>query len=508
MKHLHIALFVVLSFVSGAFAQNATAPATALDTVGALSRSASEELAKSTRELAQLHEQIDAEKLPLSKKLNDLEDQLAKLRAKQAEVSRQADRSNLDSTNIKSEMKIHQDTLTYINNLLDEYARTFDTKVNPVEMQYCSAPAEAAKQAMSNNALTVAEKFTKQLTFVTFSSKRLSDVIGGMRFPGEGVDQAGAVAKGNFAIIGPIAVFSDSTGTVAGLALPQANSPRPLIRPLEASLQPGIVALAAGEDGAVPLDPSRGAALKALVQRTSLLHIFNKGGPIMYPLLLLSIISLGVVLERLTFLFFQRIQREPKALDAFFVAVTKGDHEEAIRIGAKSPFYVVRALVYALKHKEQSLANALIYSQAQELKKFRRGIPVLDTVITLAPLLGLLATVTGMMGSFSLIGGDLSAPGAITGGIAEALIGTAFGLGIAITSLIPFNFLNARHDDARHEIESAATQLELLVHPGEPPKSANNHPEKAEPAIPTGLKIVNAVMSAATGNAKPAQDKE
>jgi hypothetical protein len=71
-----------------------------------------------------------------------------------------------------------------------------------------------------------------------------------------------------------------------------------------------------------------------------------------------------------------------------------------------------------------------------------------------------------MMGSFSLIGGDLSAPGAITGGIAEALIATAFGLGIAITSLLPFNFLNARIEEARHEIESAATQLELMVHPG------------------------------------------
>jgi biopolymer transport protein ExbB len=74
-----------------------------------------------------------------------------------------------------------------------------------------------------------------------------------------------------------------------------------------------------------------------------------------------------------------------------------------------------------------------------------------------------LGTVTGMMGSFSLIGGELSSPGAITGGIAEALIATAFGLGIAITSLIPFNFLNTKLEEAQQEIESAGTQLELLV---------------------------------------------
>ena len=120
-----------------------------------------------------------------------------------------------------------------------------------------------------------------------------------------------------------------------------------------------------------------------------------------------------------------------------------------------------------LTHKEKSLESALLYAQEQELKRFRRGIPILDTVITLAPLLGLLGTVTGMMGSFSLIGGELSAPGAITGGIAEALIATAFGLGIAITSLIPFNFLNTKMEEARLEIELAGTQLELMMHPHE-----------------------------------------
>jgi len=86
---------------------------------------------------------------------------------------------------------------------------------------------------------------------------------------------------------------------------------------------------------------------------------------------------------------------------------------------------------------------------------------VLDTVITLAPLLGLLGTVTGMMGSFAVIGGDLSSPGAITGGIAEALIATAFGLGIAIAALLPFNYLNAREEEARMEMQDAASHVEL-----------------------------------------------
>jgi biopolymer transport protein ExbB len=71
-----------------------------------------------------------------------------------------------------------------------------------------------------------------------------------------------------------------------------------------------------------------------------------------------------------------------------------------------------------------------------------------------------------MIRAFGLLGGrELDAPTVITGGIAEALIATAFGLGVAIVALIPFNYLNARMEEARHEIEDAATQLELLVKP-------------------------------------------
>lgn len=228
-------------------------------------------------------------------------------------------------------------------------------------------------------------------------------------------------------------------------------------------MQAGLASLVRTGEGLAPLDPSRGGALKALVQRTNIIHIFEKGGPIMWPLLVASILALGTVIERLLFLATEKKRRDQKALDTFFTTVKHGDLDGAARQGESSKFYVVRALTYALEHRESSLGNALDYAKAREMKRFTRGIPVLDTVITLAPLLGLLGTVTGMMGSFSIIGGDLSSPGAITGGIAEALIATAFGLGIAITSLLPFNFLNSRMDEAQHELDSAASQLEIML---------------------------------------------
>jgi biopolymer transport protein ExbB len=435
------------------------------ETIGRLSQSAEQQLAKSNDELNRLREQVAAEKLPLAQELTASEEQVVKLRKAHDDATRLVDSGNLEIATLKAEMKARQDELDYVGNLLDEYARTFESTVNVSELQYCGEAVTAAKEAAENTTLTRTERFTPQLAFADRSLERLFDVLGGMRFPGEGVDEQGTVEQGQFAIIGPVALFRAATTGVAGLVVPQTGSTKPLIRPLEGSLQAGLGTLVESGEGLLPLDPSRGGALQALVQKTNLVHIFEKGGPIMWPLLVASILSLGTVLERVIFLLRERRRRDSKALDQLFAEVERGDIEAAVRTSKGTQDYVVRTLGYALEHKHKSLSSALVYAEAQELKRFNRGIAMLDTVITLAPLLGLLATVTGMMGSFSLIGGDLGAPGAITGGIAEALIGTAFGLGIAITSLIPFNILNTKAEQARHEIDSAAAQLELLVHP-------------------------------------------
>ena len=452
------------SMLLGAFA-SAQEPA-ASQAMTRLSDSAQQELTKSMAELSALREQIAGEKLPLAQDLTASEEKLTSLRREHERVTRLVDAGNLELPALKAEIKARQDELSYVSNLLDEYARTFETKVNVSELQYCGDAIKSAKQASEDATMPMPEKFTRQVAFANLTLKRLFDCVGGMHFPGVAVDLQGMLINGQFAIIGPIALFSAKIGGVAGLVLPQSGSTNPLVRPLEGALQLGIASLVDTGTGIVPVDPSLGGALKALVQKTNLMHIFEKGGPIMWPLLFASILALGTVIERLIFLSAEKVRRDPKALDQFFVAVRSGDMDGAIRISKASKFYVLRALGYALAHKETSLQSAMMSAQAKELKRYRRGIPILDTVITLAPLLGLLGTIVGMMGSFSLIGGDLGAPGAITGGIAEALIATAFGLGIAITALLPFNFLNARTDEASYEIEAAATQLELLLQPG------------------------------------------
>jgi len=193
-----------------------------------------------------------------------------------------------------------------------------------------------------------------------------------------------------------------------------------------------------------------------------MIKLFIQGGPIMWPILLASIVALTVVIERLWFIVSESVRRQPQVVGEILARVEKGDVDGAIGVGSASRDFVARVLTYGLAHRDKSLSEALLRASNWELKRFNRGLTILDTIITLAPLLGLLGTVTGMIHSFGLLGAsELGAPAAITGGIAEALIATAFGLGVAITALIPFNYLNSRLEEARLDIQDAASHIEL-----------------------------------------------
>lgn len=489
MKTFAHFLVVTLAAFSLRAAEPATNVAPASGVFDDVAKSAQRDLAAGSKELADLQDQIASEKLPLSQELTKLEDQLAQKRRDFESASRKADNSNIEVANLKTEMKARQDELQYVANILDEYARTLETKVNPVEMQNIGEEITKAKQLSENNDITQLEKFVRQVAFVAKTADRIAQVLGGQTFKGRAVGLDGGVRDGSFAIIGPVALFRALDGAVSGLALPQSGSPLPLVRPLEdVAMNSGLSDLVEKGKGTLPLDPSRGGALKQLIEKFNIVHVFIEGGPIMWPMLLVSVLAFGTVIERSIFLMIQRSRRDEKLVMAMFESVEHGRLDEAAKKGHGTKFYVAKMLVHALEHREKSLTNALLYGQAQEMKRFGRGIRMLDTCITLAPLLGLLGTVTGMMGSFSLIGGEMSSPGAITGGISEALIATAFGLGIAITAVIPFNMLNGKVEDARVEMETAATRLELLLHPPGTMAQAiahSTHPQQMIPATST-----------------------
>jgi biopolymer transport protein ExbB len=425
------------------------------------------ELQASMKELATLRESIASEKIPLTKRLGALEDELGEARREHDKIRRTTDARSLDLAALKTEGKRQQDEVAYVTSLLDEYARSFEGRVHTSEVEQYKTVVETALLAPQNKDLGPRQKFECQVALVERSAERLNNLIGGARFDGMAVDAMGVVGKGRFALVGPVALFAAADGSTAGLALPRSGSSMPIVHAFEDKGENDKVAsLVSSGEGSLPLDPTLGGALKALIAKGNLWGYFKKGGPIMWPLLALAVLALTVIFERFAFLNMEKWRRNKKVVRAIMAALEGKSPDEAIRVGLKSKDFIARALIYALQHRDKSLSDALERASGIEMVRYTRGISFLDTVVTMAPLLGLLGTVTGMISAFGMLGGsELSAPTAITGGIAEALIATTFGLGIAVTALIPLNYLHARCENARHEMEDAMSHFELLVKP-------------------------------------------
>jgi biopolymer transport protein ExbB len=194
-----------------------------------------------------------------------------------------------------------------------------------------------------------------------------------------------------------------------------------------------------------------------------MLDIFIKGGPVMYPLLGCSILALTVIIERAFFWIREDVRRNQALVDQVLELCRKGDWASVREKAAGSKDFVIRILISGILHREFSMGKAMETAASDEIKRMRRYLGVLDTMITVAPLLGIFGTVIGIIMSFELLGaGGIEHPQAVTAGIAQALITTASGLGIAILSVFPYNYFNSRVENAALAIEKYATSLEIV----------------------------------------------
>ena len=185
----------------------------------------------------------------------------------------------------------------------------------------------------------------------------------------------------------------------------------------------------------------------------------------MWPILITALVAVAVVGERTVWWLRESARRDPQTLEKLFAALENGDFREAARISKDSADPVIRMIWHGMNHFHSSLQGALQVAAGVELQKAGRFLTVMDTLVTLAPLLGLLGTVSGIFRTFLSIGSATveGATGQITGGIGEALIATMCGLAIAIVSLIPFNYFSRKLAQMQFELESAATNVEIMV---------------------------------------------
>ena len=197
--------------------------------------------------------------------------------------------------------------------------------------------------------------------------------------------------------------------------------------------------------------------------KNSMIEIFQKGGPVMYPLLACSLIALTVIIERILFWIREDMRRDQKLVDRILELCQTGDWEDVKKSIGGSNDFVIRILVAGILHRDFSMIKAMESAAADEVKRMNRYMVALDTMITVAPLLGIFGTVIGIITSFDLLGATgIEDPQAVTAGIAQALITTAAGLGIAILSVFPYNYFNSRTALAVMATEKYATSLEIV----------------------------------------------
>jgi len=194
-------------------------------------------------------------------------------------------------------------------------------------------------------------------------------------------------------------------------------------------------------------------------------EFFREGGVVMYPLLICSVVSLTLIIERAIFWTGRSMGRQRGRLAETLDLLRKGDVAGARSRVADSGDFLLRAMSLGLGNGLSSLRGTMEMAFSEEEKRMNRFMMVLDTIVTLSPLLGILGTVLGIIESFEILGSGAgnTDPLAVTAGIAKALITTAAGLVIAISTLIPYNFYRSRSEACLSEIEEAATFLEVTL---------------------------------------------
>ncbi len=177
---------------------------------------------------------------------------------------------------------------------------------------------------------------------------------------------------------------------------------------------------------------------------TAFTQYLHQGGFMMYPLIACSILALGIILERAwTFRKANAVDPED-LLEEVKEAYKPGDTRAAAKLLEETKTPHARIFARGLKNADrapEAIDMAMSQEAANEIPPLENYLPGLRTIISIAPLLGLLGTIAGMIASFKEVSrSGLSSPTAVMGGVSEALISTATGIGVAVIGLIFYNY--------------------------------------------------------------------
>lgn len=433
----------------------ATVRAADLDAVAA---GAGADLQKALAELSALRQQIEAERLPLARHARELEQRVIDERRELERARRFQENQLVELNALKADVRRRADEARFVEALLAEYLRGFETRIHVSEAPRLQEVIDAAKAAAAPG-LTESEKIEGKAALLMASLERLERVTGGDRFAGKALSPRGRLEGGQYALLGPLALFASDESEAAGIADLQLGSPEPAVAALGPEFTPGVRRITATGAGELPFDASLGNALKIAATRDDLWTHIRKGGPVMAPILLLGVVSLSIFATR--WIAVGRVRRAgPEDVQIILAALQAQDRTRATAHASSITGPVGDMLHAAIDHcrERKEYIEEVMYEKMLAAKpRLEKLLPFLALSAAAAPLLGLLGTVTGMINTFNMItvfgAGD---PQTLAGGISEALITTEYGLIVAIPSLLLHAVLSRRVKGVLASMEQTA----------------------------------------------------
>lgn len=410
-------------------------------------------------ELAEVREQITQEKIPLLEEVSSLEDEVRRESAELQQLRRLRDNNDLGLNRLREQVEAITAQNDYVASLLDEFVRSFETRIDYSETQLYAEAAEEARLALDDSDLSQAERFKKQISVIGVALGRMEALVGGYTFLGQGISPVGEIESGTFAVVGPTVFFASEQSDLAGITYDKLNTAVSAIALPNEGFAAEIRKLIQTGEGTVALDPTLGKALKIAEGNDSIAEHLAKGGSVG-----VVIIALGLVCLLLALFKIFEITRfkapSPEAVQRVLIDIEKNDLAAAKATAAQmrgAGGELVQTGVEHVDEKRGTLEEILYEKILAVRPKLERLLPFIALTAAAAPLLGLLGTVTGMIKTFNLITifgtGDAKS---LSSGISEALVTTELGLIVAIPALIIHGLLSRMGRQKLGDMEQAA----------------------------------------------------
>ncbi len=427
------------SLIACSFALLASTFSASAQTIESANAQAKQELDTALSELSEVRAGIATKKVPLLRSVSALEDDVRQKTAELQRIRRLRDNSDLGLNRLREQVDGIEKQNEYAAGLLDEFVRSFETRIDFSETQLYRSATEEARLALEDSDMSQAERFTKQIDVIGVAINRLGEITGGYTFEGKALTPSGAIEEGTFAAFGPTVYFASKESALTGITVNKINAAEAAIAVPGEGFDAGIRQLIESGEGNLPADPTLGKALKIVEGNDSIGEHLAKGGSVG-----MVIIGLGLICLLLgafkTFEVLSFKTPSPEQVQKVLTQIEANDLEAAQNAANDISGTGGDLLRKGVSHAgaKRGTLEEILYEKILAVRpRLERFLPFIALTAAAAPLLGLLGTVTGMIKTFNLITifgtGDAKS---LSSGISEALVTTELGLVVAIPALI------------------------------------------------------------------------